>query len=83
MEFLQSFLGRHLTGKKAMALQNVQCRPELCEQWRRETDAMDASARTKVRVAADERLRQLGRVRKENIFLLLFTVTALLCGALL
>ena len=66
-----------------MALQNVQCRPELCEQWRRETDAMDASARTKVRVGADERLRQLGRVRKENIFLLLFTVTALLCGALL
>ena len=83
MEFLRSFLRRHLTGKKVMALQNVQCRPELCEQWRRETDVMDASARTKVRVGADERLRQLGRVRKENIFLLLFTVTALLCGALL
>ena len=83
MEFLRSFLRRHLTGKKVMASQNVQCRPELCEQWRRETDAMDASARTKVRVGANERLRQLGRVRKENIFLLLFTVTALLCGALL
>ena len=37
----------------------------------------------KVHVCADEQLRQLGRVRKERIFLLLFTVTALLCGALL
>ena len=32
---------------------------------------MDALARTKVFVGADERLRQLGRVRKEKIFLLL------------
>ena len=45
--------------------------------------AMDALARTTVLVGADERLRQLGRVRKEKIFLLLFTLTALLCGELL
>ena len=44
---------------------------------------MDASAQTKVRVSADEHLRQLGGTRKEKIFLLLFTVTALLFGALL
>ena len=44
---------------------------------------MDASAQTRVRISADEHLRQLGRVRMEKIFLLLFTVTTLLCGALL
>ena len=45
--------------------------------------AMDALARTTVLAGVDERLRQLGRVRKEKIFLLFFTVTALLCGELL
>ena len=44
---------------------------------------MDASAGMSVRVSTDERLRQLRSDRKEKIFLLLFTVTALLCGALL
>ena len=34
-------------------------------------------------LALDEPLRQLGRIRKEKIFHLLFTLTALLCGALL
>ena len=44
---------------------------------------MDESAWMRVCVTADKHLRQLRRVRKEKIFLLLFTVTALLCGALL
>ena len=43
---------------------------------------MDASAQTRVFISADERLHQLGRVMKEKISLLLFTVTALLSGAL-
>ena len=46
----------------------VQCRPELSEQRRYETDAMDASARTRVRVSADKKLRQLGHVREEKYF---------------
>lgn len=61
----------------------IQCRPELRKQRRRETDTLDASAQTSIRDSADEHLRQLGRLRKEKIFLLLFTVTTLLCGALL
>ena len=36
--------------------------------------AMDASARMRILVSADERLHQPGRARKEKIFLLLFTV---------
>ena len=44
---------------------------------------MYASARTRVHIDADEHLHQLMRVRKENILLLLFNVTTLLCGALL
>ena len=62
--------------------------PELSEQRKfkkkivnnvhsRETDAMDVSARTRVRVCADECLR------REKIFLLYkFTVTALLFGGI-
>ena len=50
---------------------------------RRETDAMDVSAGMSIRVSTNERLCQLRSDRKEKIFLLLFTVTALLCGALL
>ena len=61
----------------------IQCWPELRKQHRHETDTMDASAQTRARVSADEHLHQFGRVRKEKIFLLLFTVTTLLCGALL
>ena len=53
------------------------------ETERRETDAMDTSAQTRVLINADKHLRQLERVKKEKIFLLLFTVTTLLCGALL
>ena len=34
-------------------------------------------------LALDEPLRQLGHIRKEKIFHLFFTVTALLCSALL
>ena len=46
------------------------------EQRTQETDAMDVSARTRVRVCADECLR-------EKIFLLYkFTVTALLFGGI-
>ena len=48
---------------------------ELSEQRRQETDAMDASARTRVRVCSVECLRH------EKIFLLYkLTVTALLLG---
>ena len=47
------------------------------EQRTQETDAMDVSARTRVRVCADECLR------REKIFLLYkFTVTALLFGGI-
>ena len=61
----------------------VQYRPELSEQSRHKTDTIDTSARTRVRVSTDKCLRQLGHVRKKQIFLnLFFTVTALLCGAL-
>ncbi|CAH3027158.1 unnamed protein product [Porites evermanni] len=56
---------------------------ELSKQGRHETDTMDMSAQTNVCIGADERLHQLGHIRKEKIFLPLFTVTALLCGALL
>ena len=49
-------------------IMGVQCRPELSEQCRCETDAMDASARMRVRVSADEGLRQLGRVWEEKDF---------------
>jgi len=38
-------------------IMGVQCRPEVSEQRRCETGAMDASARTRVRVSADEKLR--------------------------
>ena len=62
---------------------HIQCRPEQREQRKRETDAMDVSGWTRVPVRADDHLRQLGRIRQERIFLVLFTVTALLCGALL
>ena len=62
---------------------HIQCRPEQKEQCKRKTDAMDASGWTRVRVRADEHLRQLGRIGQERIFLVLFIVTALLCGALL
>ena len=44
--------------------------------YRCETDAMDALAQTRVRVSSDTS-------GKKKIFLLLFTVTALLGGALL
>ena len=64
-------------------IMGVQCRPELSEQCKCETDAMDASARTRVPVSDDEKLRPLGHVREEKYFLLLFTETALLCGSLL
>ena len=51
--------------------------PELSEQSRQETDAMDASAWTRVRVCADECLCH------EKIFLFYkFTVTALLFGGI-
>ena len=53
----------------------LQCRPELSEQCRRKTDVMDASARMRACIHAK-------RVRKEKIFLFLFTETVL-CGALL
>ena len=56
---------------------------ELSKQGRHETDTMDMSAQTNVCIGADERLHQLGHIRKEKIFLPLFTVAALLCGALL
>ena len=49
-------------------IMGIQCRPELSEQRRCETDAMDASARTRVGVSADEGLRQLGHVREEKDF---------------
>ena len=49
-------------------IMGVQCRPELSEQSRCETDAMDASARTRVRVSAEEGLRQLGHVREKKDF---------------
>ena len=49
-------------------IMGVQCRPELSEQRRCETDAMDASARTRVGVSADKGLRQLGHVREEKDF---------------
>ena len=49
-------------------IMGVQCRPEVREQRRRETDAMVASARTRVGVSADEGLRQLGHVREEKDF---------------
>ena len=49
-------------------IMGVQCRPEVREQRRRETDAMVASARTRVGVSADEGLRQLGHVRGEKDF---------------
>ena len=61
----------------------VQYRPELSAQSKRETDAIDTSARTRVRVSTDKCLCQLRHVRKKKIFLnLFFTVIALLCGAL-
>ena len=56
---------------------------ELSKQPRHETDTMDMSAQANVCIGADERLHQFGHIRKEKIFLLLFTVAALLCGALL
>ena len=49
-------------------IMGVQCRPELREQRRCETDAMNSSTRTRVRVSADEGLRQLGHVREEKDF---------------
>ena len=48
------------------------------KQCRHKTDAMDTSAQMRVQVGTDECLRQLGHIRKYKIFLLLFTVTALL-----
>ena len=65
------------------AMDLVQWRPELSEQCRHKTDAMDTSARTRVRISPDECLCQHRLVRKEKIFLLLFNVTVLPCGALL
>ena len=62
----------------------LQCRPELGEQHTSETDAMDGSTWTRVvNISADQRLYQLGCVRQAKIFLLLFTVFALLYVALL
>ena len=52
-----------------MLLLVVQYRPELSEQSRHKTDTIDTSARTRVRVSTDKCLRQLGHVRKKQIFL--------------
>ena len=52
----------------ATFIMGVQCRPELSEQRRCETDAMDASVRSRVRVSDDEKLRPLGHVREEKYF---------------
>ena len=49
---------------------------ELSEQCRRKTDPMDVSAWIRARVSTDVSGRK-------QIFLFLFTATALLCGALL
>ena len=61
----------------------LQSRPELGEQCTHETDAMDVSASTRVCISIDQHLWQLGHVRQETIFLLLFTVFALLYVALM
>ena len=49
-------------------IMGVQCRPELSEQRRCETDAMDAPVRTRVGVSSDEGLRHLGHVWEEKDF---------------
>lgn len=51
------------------AMDLVQCRPELRQQCRMETDAIDASAQMRVCISADKHLRQPGHIRKEEIFL--------------
>ena len=56
---------------------------ELSKQRRHETDTMDMSAQMNVCIGTDEHQHQLEHIRKEKIFLSLFTVTALLCDALL
>ena len=56
---------------------------EISKQHRHETDTMDMPAQMNVCIGTDEHQHQLEHIRKEKIFLLLFTVTALLCGALL
>ena len=58
-------------------MNNANFKKKNSEQRTQETDAMDVSARTRVRVCADECLR------REKIFLLYkFTVTALLFGGI-